>query len=290
MDTLLSIIVATLVSGSLFALVASGLSLVWGTLGVFNFAQGSFLMIGAYAAYYIGTRQLGRLGLGAGVPASLVLLGVLGVIAYFLLVRPYVGSPMGELAVIITTLAASTFLENGAQQFFGATYRKLPPLLLGHISLGGSSVDWQQVLIIVVAPLILLGLAAFLKRTRVGFAVRAVAQNEDSALLLGIPVTRIYILVFSVAALLAAVAGILFGGEYFVTPSMGDNLMLQAFVVVIFGGLGSLTGTVMAAYIVGLITAVSDYYIGLFWSPAVLVGFLFIAVILRPSGLVASNK
>ena len=290
MQIVLSIVISALVAGSLFALVAAGLSLVWGTLGVFNFAQGSLLMIGAYVAFYFGGNAWGRTGLLLGIPSGLVVLGLLGVVIYLILVRPFIGSPTGELAVIIATLAAGTFLENGAQQFFGATYRKLPPILTGHLSIAGNSVDWQQIIIMIVAPVILLGLAMFLKFTKTGFAVRAVAQNEASALLLGIPVSRIYMFVFFVAALLAALAGILFGGEFYVTPSMGGDLMLQAFIVVVFGGLGSLTGTVMAAYIVGLITAISQYYIGLFWTPAVLFTFLFIAVIVRPSGLVASDK
>ena len=290
MEVLLSIVIAGLVAGSLYTLVAAGLSLVWGTLGVFNFAQGSLLMIGAYVAYYAGGRAWGRSGLLLGVPSGLIVLGLLGIVLYFVLVRPFIGSPTGELSVIIATLAAGTFLENGAQQFFGATYRKLPPVLTGNVTIAGNSVDWQQVIIIVVAPAILLSLSAFLKFTKTGFAIRAVAQNEPSALLLGIPVNRIYMFVFFVASLLAALAGILFGGQFFVTPSMGGDLMLQAFIVVVFGGLGSLTGTVMAAYIVGFITAFSNFYIGLFWTPAVLFTFLFIAVIVRPSGLVGSNK
>lgn len=288
MATILSIVVAAMVSGSLFALVAAGLSLVWGTLGVFNFAQGSLLMFGAYAAYYLGGSAWGRPGLAIGLPAGLILLGISGVVLYLALVRPFIGTLSGELSVIIATLAAGTFLENGAQQFFGATFRKLPKVLPGHVNFAGNSVDWQQVLIIAVAPTILLGLAAFLKVTKTGFAVRAVASNRQSALLVGIPVNRIYMFTFFVASLLAALAGILFGGQFFLTPNMGDDLMLQAFIVVVFGGLGSLTGTVMGAYIVGLITAISNFYVGLFWTPAVLFAFLFVAVIVRPSGLVAS--
>jgi branched-chain amino acid transport system permease protein len=286
MGTASSILVAALVAGSVFALVAAGLSLVWGTLGVFNFAQGALLMLGAYAAYYLGGNAWGRPGLLIGVPVGLVVLGLGGVVLYFVVVRAFIGTLAGELSVIIATLAAGTFLENGAQQFFGAEYRKLPKVLSGNVIFAGSSVDWQQVLIIVVAPAILLGLAAFLKMTRTGFAVRAVSQNRQSALLVGIPVNRIYMFTFFVASLLAALAGILFGGQYFLTPNMGDDLMLQAFIVVVFGGLGSLTGTVMGAYIVGLITAISDFYVGLFWTPAILFAFLFVAVIVRPSGLV----
>lgn len=288
MATFAAIIVAALVAGSLFALVAGGLSLVWGTLGVFNFAQGALLMLGAYAAYYSGGSSWGRLGLLVAIPASLVLLGLGGILLYIVVVRPFLGTLSGELSVIIATLAAGTLLENGAQQLFGATYRSLPKVLPGHLTLDGNPVDWQQVLIIVIAPLILLGLAALLRLTKTGLAVRAVAQNRESALLIGIRTNRIYMLTFFVATMLAALAGILFGGEYFVTPVMGDSLILDAFIVVVFGGLGSLPGTVMAAYVVGLITAVSDYYVGLFWTPVVLFGFLFVAVIVRPSGLIAS--
>ena len=290
METIVAILLAALVAGSIYALVASGLSLVWGTLGVFNFAQGSLLMLGAYAAYFLGASASGRNGLITGVPASLLLLGLGGVLLYFLAVRPFVGTASGELSVIIATLAAGTFLEYGALQFFGGTFRKLPALIPGNFTFLGVAVDWQQVIIIVVAPAILLGLAFILRVTKTGLAVRAVAQNEDSALLLGIAVSRVYMLTFFVATLLAALAGILFAGQYFLTPNMGNILLMQAFIVVVFGGLGSLTGTVMAAYIVGLITAVSNYYIGLFWTPAVLFAFLFFAVLVRPTGLVSSSR
>ncbi len=290
MSILLSILIAGLITGSIYALVASGLSLVWGTLGVFNFAQGALLMLGAYSAFYLGGNIWGQKGLLIAIPAALLVSGLLGILLYRIVVKPFIGLKTGELAVIMATLAVGTFLENGAQQFFGPTFRKLPPLAEGKVVINFNPVSAQQGIIMVLAPILLLGFALFLKKTKFGFAVRAVSQNRDSALLNGIPVERIYIFVFFTSAMLAGLAGVLFGGEYFVRPDMGGQLMLQAFIVVLFGGLGSLVGTVISAYVIGFITAACNIYVGLFWTPVALFVFLFIAILIKPSGLLSQAK
>lgn len=290
MSILLSILIAGLITGSIFALVASGLSLVWGTLGVFNFAQGALLMLGAYAAFYLGGNLWGQKGLFIAIPAALLVSGLLGILLYRIVVKPFIGLKTGELAVIMATLAVGTFLENGAQQFFGPTFRKLPPLADGKIVINYNAISAQQGLIMALAPILLIGFALFLKKTKFGFAVRAVSQNRESALLNGIPVERIYIFVFFTSAMLAGLAGVLFGGEYFIRPDMGGQLMLQAFIVVLFGGLGSLVGTVISAYVIGFITAACNIYIGLFWTPVALFIFLFVAILIKPAGLMSQKK
>lgn len=290
MNMLLSIVIAALVTGSLYALVASGLSLIWGTLGVFNFAQGALLMLGSYSAFYLGGNLWGQKGLLIAIPAALLVSGSLGILLYKLVVKPFIGLKTGEMAVIMATLAVGTFLENGAQQFFGPTYRKLPPMANGNVVIQFNAVSAQQFIIMALAPVLLIGFALFLKKTKFGFAVRAVSQNRDTALLNGIPVERIYIFVFFTSAMLAGLAGVLFGGEYFVRPDMGGQLMLQAFIVVLFGGLGSLVGTVVSAYVIGFITAVCNIYIGLFWTPVALFVILFIVILIKPSGLMAPSK
>ena len=287
---LLSILVSSLITGSIYALVAIGLSLVWGTLGVFNFAQGALLMMGAYAVYYLGGNVWGRVGLLFAIPLSFFLIGVLGTLFYRVVVKPFVGSPTGEMSIIMATLALGVFFENGALQFFGAQFRQLPLVFTGDFTINFISITWQQVLIIMIAPLMLFGLNLFLKKSKIGIAVRAVAQNRDSALLLGVPVEKIYLLVFFLSASFSSVAGVLFGGQYFVSPDMGGNLMLQAFIVVVLGGLGNMNGTIVAAYLVGLISSLANFYIGLFWTPAVLFAVLFILVLLRPNGLLAKEK
>ena len=161
---LLSILVSSLITGSIYALVAIGLSLVWGTLGVFNFAQGALLMMGAYAVYYLGGNVWGRVGLLFAIPLSFFLIGVLGTLFYRVVVKPFVGSPTGEMSIIMATLALGVFFENGALQFFGAQFRQLPLVFTGDFTINFISITWQQVLIIMIAPLMLFGLNLFLKK------------------------------------------------------------------------------------------------------------------------------
>ena len=289
-ETLAAILVSGMVSGSLYALMASGLSLVWGTLRMFNFAHGTLVMLGAYAAWYVSDSRGLDLGLILGIPAALVLLALLGVVLYWILVRPFITRPGADLVVIITTLAGATFLQNGAQEIFGPRYKQLDRVLKGQVELLNTAVGLQELLIIVATPTVLLALAYFLRRTKLGLAVRAVEQNHDSALLVGVNVGRVYPLVFAVSAALAALAGIMLGGLFFITPVMGSDPLLRAFIVVVFGGLGSLPGTVVGAYVIGLIEAIAVFFVGLYWAPVVLFIVLILVMILRPTGLMGGQE
>jgi branched-chain amino acid transport system permease protein len=289
-ETLAAILVSGMVSGSLYALMASGLSLVWGTLRMFNFAHGTLVMLGAYAAWYVSDSRGLDLGLILGIPAALVLLALLGVVLYWILVRPFITRPGADLVVIITTLAGATFLQNGAQEIFGPRYKQLDRVLNGQVELINTAVGLQELLIIVATPTVLLALAYFLRRTKLGLAVRAVEQNHDSALLVGVNVGRVYPLVFAVSAALAALAGIMLGGLFFITPVMGTDPLLRAFIVVVFGGLGSLPGTVVGAYVIGPIEAIAVFFVGLYWAPVVLFIVLILVMILRPTGLMGGQE
>ncbi len=288
-DSLVAIVVSGVVSGSLYALMASGLSLVWGTLRMFNFAHGALLMLAAYAAWYFAdTAGLGG-GLPVGIPVAIVLLAAGGLVLYWLLIRPYVGRPGADLVVIITTLAGATFLQNAAQLVFGPRYKQLGRVVEGRIQLSNTAVGLQEIVIILLTPAMLLALAVLLKRSKLGLAIRAVEQNHDSALLVGINVGWVYPLTFAVSAALAAVAGVLLGGLFFITPTMGSDPLLRAFIVVVFGGLGNLTGTIIGAYVIGLIEAIAVFFVGLYWAPVVLFVVLIAVLILRPSGLMGSD-
>jgi branched-chain amino acid transport system permease protein len=288
-DLLVAIVVSGVVSGSLYALMASGLSLVWGTLRMFNFAHGALLMLAAYAAWYFSDAAGLGGGLLVGIPAAVVLLAAGGLVLYWLLVRPYVGRPGADLAVIITTLAGATFLQNAAQLVFGPRYKQLDRVVEGRLQFSNTAVGLQEIVIILLTPAILLGLALLLKRSKLGLAIRAVEQNHDSALLLGINVGWVYPLTFAVSAALASLAGVMLGGLFFITPTMGSDPLLRAFIVVVFGGLGSLTGTVIGAYVIGLIEAIAVFFVGLYWAPVVLFVVLIGVLILRPTGLMGSD-
>lgn len=289
-EALVAILASGLVSGSLYALMSSGLSLVWGTLRMFNFTHGTLVMLGAYAAWYVSDRAGLRAGLALGIPAAFIFCAVAGLVIYFFLVKPFVGRPGADLVVIITTIAGASFLQNGVQVVFGPRYKQLDRILTGKIQILNTAIGMQEVLIIVLTPIVLLLLNLYLKRSKLGLAIRAVAQNYDSALLVGINVKRIYPLTFMVSAMLAGMAGVMLGGLFFILPTMGSEPLLRAFVVVVFGGLGSLPGTIIGAYIIGLIESTSSYVLSLYWAPIVLFATLIIVLIIRPTGLFGSAE
>jgi branched-chain amino acid transport system permease protein len=279
------ILAAAAVTGSLYALVASGLSFVWGTVRIFNFAQGTLMMLGAYAAFYVTDRSELSAGLFAGTVVAIVALALIGITLYVLIVQPFIGKGQADLMVIMTTLAAATFFENGVSRAAGPRYKNLPHFASGNVQFFNTAVSHQELIIIIIGPSLLLLFALWLKRSKLGTAIRAVEQNRDTASLVGIHIGRVYVIVFSISAALAAIAGVLYGGEFFITPTMGDDPLLKAFIVVVLGGLGSLPGTAVAAYVVALIEAVSSYYIGLYWTPPILFAMLIAVMLVRPSGL-----
>ncbi|WP_191059858.1 branched-chain amino acid ABC transporter permease [Geminicoccus harenae] len=271
-----------LFQGSLYAMMAVGLALVWTTIGVFNFSHGVFMMLGAYLAW-----QFLDIGLPLPVvlPLAVVAMAAIGWLLQASVVRPLIGRPNIVLVVVITTLAAASLIENGVLELWGPRSKQIPPLLEGNTTIGGVGVSLHQIAIIVITPIILAALWLFLNRTRLGLALRAVAQNEDASLLVGLNVTALYGLAFAIAAALAALAGIFLGGYRFMSPVMGADPLLKALIVVVFGGISSISGPIFAAYLIGFFEAASNYYFGLYWTPALLFAVLILTLMVRPEGM-----
>jgi branched-chain amino acid transport system permease protein len=286
MNTAADILFGGLFQGSLYAMMAVGLALVWTTIGVFNFSHGVFMMLGAYLAW-----QFVALGFPAYVafPLAVALMAGVGWLLQATVVRPLIGRANLVLVVVITTLAAGSLIENGALVVWGPRSKQVPPLLEGNVTLGGIGVSLHQIAIIVVTPIILAALWYFLNRTRLGLALRAVAQNEDASRLVGLNVTALYALAFGIAAALAALAGIFLGGYRFMTPVMGTDPLLKALIVVVFGGISSISGPIFAAYVIGFFEAVCSYYFGLYWTPALLFAALILTLMVKPEGLFTSR-
>mgnify|MGYP001194423997 CR=1 FL=1 len=276
-----------LFQGSLYAMMAVGLALVWTTIGVFNFSHGVFMMLGAYLAW-----QFVDIGLPLPVvlPLAVVAMAAIGWLLQASVVRPLIGRPNIVLVVVITTLAAASLIENGVLELWGPRSKQIPPLLEGNTTIGGVGVSMHQIAIIVITPVILAALWLFLNRTRLGLALRAVAQNEDASLLVGLNVTALYGLAFAIAAALAALAGIFLGGYRFMSPVMGADPLLKALIVVVFGGISSISGPIFAAYLIGFFEAASNYYFGLYWTPALLFAVLILTLMVRPEGMFARSS
>lgn len=282
-DMLIATLVSGLLLGSLYALMASGLSLVWTTLGVFNFAHGALMTLGAYVAWTVS--EAVGLGLAAGLVAGIGVSVIAGVLIELLLVRPFYGSRNMMLITVMTTLSAMIIIEKGAQIIWGARLKQLPRIIDGEVSIAGAVVSSHEALIIVLAPAVLLALWWFATRTRVGRSLRAVGQNQDSAALIGINVPRAYAIAFGLSAGLAGLSGVLLGSIRFITPSLGADPLVKAMIVVIFGGLGSLGATAGAAYVIGFLEAFLILWLGLYWTPSVIFLVMILVLIFRPNGL-----
>ena len=280
-----TIVTSGLVLASLYVLVAAGLALIWNTLGIFNFAHGAIMVVTAYVAWQVSDPQGFGLGLWAGILAGLASAALLGLLVNWLLVMPFLREPKLVLIAVMTTLSGALFLENAALLAWGPRIKQLERTVDGNVSLAGWVISAHEAAIVVIAPLIMLGLWAFLSWTATGRAMRAVSQNREFAELMGIRSARIYAAAFMIAAVLAGIAGVMIGGIRFITPGMGADPLLKAMIVVILGGLGSIPGTILGAYLIGFGEAGSTYFLGAYWTQAALFLAFILILVLRPEGL-----
>jgi branched-chain amino acid transport system permease protein len=279
------VLLGGIVLGALYALMATGLAVVWTTLGIFNFAHGTFIALGAYIAWQIASSEATGAGLLLGALISIVGMFVIGVFVYYLLIKPFERNSDIVVKSVITTLAGATILENSINLIWGPRNKQLNPFIAGDISFFGLVVSRNEAAVIVIALIILAALGLFLQRAPLGRAMRAVAQNREAAQLMGIDVARLYAVSFGLSAALAALAGVLIGSTRFMSPTMGSDPLMKALIVVIFGGIAQFTGPIYAAFIVGLLESSMTYFVGLYWSPTVLFCVMIGVLIIKPEGL-----
>lgn len=284
MGAFLQAIVSGLILGSIYAVMTVGLTLIYGSLRTLNMAHGTLTMIGGFVAWGLATTFGLPPWIGAG-GAFVVAFG-LGVVIYRVAIAPIIGNRDFELVGFISTLAVAMILQNAMLYVFGARNKAVDPILPGSVPMPFQiTVTWHQVLMAVAAVAVLLLLQLFLTRSRHGLAVTAVAQNLDAARLMGVDARRIYAMTMGLSAGLAAIAGVLLAPIFFVSPNAGDLPLLKAIIVAIFGGLGSIRGTIVAAFVIGLVEALASLYLGAKFSLPVLFAVVFVVLTIRPYGL-----
>lgn len=284
MGALLQAVTSGLILGSIYAVMTVGLTLIYGALRTLNMAHGTLTMIGGFVAWIAAT-VFGLPPLLGAVAAFVVAFG-LGVAIYRLAVAPLIGHHDFELVGFISTLAVAMIIQNAMLVVFGARNKPVDPILPGSLPLPFQiTVTWHQVLMAVVAIAVLALLHLFLTRSRHGLAVVAVAQNLDAARLMGVDARRIYAVTMGLSGGLAAIAGVLLAPIFFVSPNAGDLPLLKAIIVAIFGGLGSVRGTIVAAFVIGLVEALASLYLGAKFALPVLFAVVFVALTIRPYGL-----
>jgi branched-chain amino acid transport system permease protein len=290
LDTFLAVASGGLVLGALYALMAAGLAAVWTTLGIFNFAHGAFIALGAYIGWQIADAQGAGLGLAVGVPVAVVALFAFGILFHLLLVRPFERRADIVTASVITTLAGTAIIESAINLIWGPRSKQLVRLGSGEIDLGLIRIPMGDLVLVAAVAATLAGLGWFLGRTRTGRAMRAVSQNREAAELMGLDVPRLYALAFGLSAAMAGLAGIFVGGLRFMTPTMGADPLMKALIVVILGGIARFTSPIYAAILVGLVESFSNYFVGLYWTPAVLFALMIAVLFAKPSGLFGHHQ
>ncbi len=270
--------------GVVYALIAIGLTLVFGILGVINFAHGEFYMIGAFLTYTLTV----RLGLEYFLALALTIAGgaAVGLLAERLAVRPLKDRHM--FTVVLSTLGLSIFLENGALLVWGPDPREIElawgsrPLLIG-----GVVITFLRVAVLGTAAALIVALTWFIRRTTWGMAMRAVAANRDAAALMGIPVDRVYAITFAVGSALAGVAGGLLGAMFTIEPTMGEWAVVKAFSVVIMGGMGHVPGAVLGGIILGVAESLGAGFLpgGTSYKDGIGYAILILVLLYRPQGL-----
>lgn len=286
MTDLISIAVSTVVLGSIYGLVAIGMTMIYGILRVLDMSQGSMVMVGGFVGWGI-MDSAGMSPILALVAAFAACFG-LGVLTQLVSVQPLLGrrGVDFEMITFITTFAVAIVMSNVALQIWGAGQHNVPSVVGGSVNLyNGVSLSYQSMLMAGVSIAIMIGFGLFLTRSRYGVAIRAIAQDVDAARLMGVPVRRVFPIVMGFASALAGIAGVFLAAQYFASPTAGDQPLLIALIVVVFGGLGSLPGTIVAAYAIGLIQASASTLIGTTWALPILYAVILLVLLFRPHGL-----
>jgi branched-chain amino acid transport system permease protein len=277
-----------LVLGSLYVLVALGLTLIYGVLVQINFAHADIVTLGAFSAYFF-THALG----GGYLPSIAVALVVGGALGF--LINAAVFAPLrergNELLPLIATIGVSVTLENVMLAFFGPIpYAFDSPYSEQVIRFGGMFFTGQSVLIVAMSTAAIGLLYAFMKFTFLGKALRAVAQDRETAGLMGINPNRVIMLTFVIASALAGMGGAMLGPVLVLTPFAGASVIVKAFAIVIIGGFGNVEGTIIAGLIVGLIESYTTQVLGPGLIDIVVFALLLLMLVVRPTGLIAERR
>jgi branched-chain amino acid transport system permease protein len=275
--------------GSIYAIIALGYTMVYGIAKMLNFAHGDVIMVGAFMSYTVTSSM--NLSVIPSILIAMVICTLLGIIIEGLAYKPLRGT--SNLAVLITAIGVSYFLQNAAQLIWGPAeigFKRIvnvPPIVLfdGHLRISA-----EVLVTLAVAVLIMVGLTLFVNKTQTGKAMRAVSEDRDAAQLMGINVNRTISITFAIGSALAAVAGVLLCSKVqSVWPTVGSMPGIRAFTAAVFGGIGSIPGAMLGGMVLGLIETMTGAYISTQFSDAIVFLVLIIVLLVKPAGLLGKT-
>ncbi len=271
--------------GSIYGLVALGLTLVYGILHIPNFAHGALYMVGAFVSYFL------MLDLGVhywiAMAGSAVVIAALAMLCERLVFHPLRNAP--PIHDKIAAIGVLLFLEALVHMFWGSDFRRMSSPFGGVVNLDGVYLREQGILIITSAIVLVIALNIFLRKTMVGATIIAMAQNREGAFLVGIDSNRVAMMTFAISGALAAIAATLYAPLNLVYPAMGHLVIMKAFVIIILGGMGSIPGAILGGMIIGFAEAFGGYYISTAYKDIIAFGLLVVILSIRPQGLFAKG-
>jgi len=274
--------------GSTYSLIALGFTLMLGVLGLLNFAHGETFMVAAYVGFTFVT--LFKLPFEVAVVAGTLSAGVISVAVYYLsfafVKRQYMAAP------VLSTIGVAMLLQTVATRIWGSEVKPFPePFGQDALTVGPVLVSSVQIGIMVVAFVLMAGFYIFLRRSRLGKAMRAISESPTHASLLGVQVERVILSTFFISGMLAGIAGILIGLAFHnITPFMGTNVLLKAMTVMILGGLGNAIGAMVGGLIVGVVETLSTGYWAATYRDALVFVILILVLVFKPSGLFGTRQ
>ncbi|ERS84630.1 ABC transporter permease [Marinobacter sp. EVN1] len=278
-------IINGLTLGSIYGLVALGLTLVYGILHVPNFAHGALYMVGAFMSYFF------MVDLGVhywiAMAGSAVVVAILAVLCERLVFHPLRNSP--PIHDKIAAIGILLFLEAVVQMFWGSDFRRMSSPFTGILNFDGLIIPEQRLLIIVGAFVLVFALQLFLRKTMTGATIIAMAQSREGAFLVGIDANRVAMMTFAISGALAAIAATLYAPINLVYPAMGHLVIMKAFVIIIIGGMGSIPGAIVGGMIIGFAEALGGFYISTDYKDIIAFGLLVVILSIRPQGLFAKG-
>jgi branched-chain amino acid transport system permease protein len=282
---IIDVIISGLTNGSVYALMAVGLTLVYGVTKAFNFAYGSFFNLGGYLAWIL----INLVGLVGGYfSIFLAVIPLMFLVGYGLektMVAPLRKRDEWEMKVMMLTLGLALFMDNLYAVVFGGRVKSLPTILEGTLEIGNLIFNYQDIMIFFLSITGILLFGWILNNTRVGMAVQAVAQNPEGAKIVGIPKNRIFAATFAISTAMVGFGGILLSQKYFISPMSGGAIMIKSWVITAFGGMGSIRGGLYAAFIIGMLEAFVGWTFGMSYGMIALFVLLLTTLVIRPQGL-----
>lgn len=277
----LQLLISGLSMGIIYGLISMGMVLIFRSVGVMNFAQGEFLMIGGYFTYLFN-RQL-QLSIWISIPLAAVLMGAVGVI--FMRTSYWPIRKAQTRAIIVSAMGASIALKEGARLIWGSIPLSVDKVLPGTLRIGTAATQWQNVAIIVIAALMMFLVYVLLEKTFIGHIMQATAQDQYMASLTGIPVIFSIGMTFALSAVITGIGGALLAPMFFLTNTMGMTSGAKAFAAIVIGGFGSVPGAIIGGLIVGLVEAFGGAYISTTYQMVLIYVVLVIMLMFRPRGL-----